>query len=283
MDNGVVSKTKPASFGFSIMLKFFYFLCATFVLSACATVPPPKNDAFISLATDHRVRYEPGSENAANQVAALLPAAIAQVEAAHGRAFLGSVVVHVCGTTDCFKRYVHTPNVSAATAPVNRVFLAPQLFGRELHRLAGILTHELSHLHLGQQIGHYTHTVPAWFHEGLASFAANGGGADYASNEQAIASLRQGQAFDPEQRDSGIKRHTADHWGMDVFIFYRQALLFVNFLRQESATSFQSFLRAVQDNQDFDLAFGNAYNRPLKEAGERFRQFHSVQSVALNP
>lgn len=272
-----------AALGFSIMLKLFFFLCATFVLSACATAPPPKNNSFISLASDDRVRYEPGSENAANQVAMLLPAAIVQVEAAHGRAFLGSVLVHVCGTDDCFKRYVHTPHVSAATASGNLVFLAPQLFSRELHRLPGILTHELSHLHLGQQIGHYTHTVPAWFHEGLATFAANGAGADYASDEQAIAALRQGQAFDAEQRDSGMKRHTADHWGIDVFIFYRQALLFVNFLRQESATSFQNFLHAVQDNQDFDLAFGNAYNRPLKEASERFRQFHSVPSVALNP
>ena len=276
-------RLSQVSLGFRIMLKFLFLLCATFVLSACATAPPPKNDSFISLASDDRVRYEPGSENAANQVASLLPAAITQVEAAHGRAFLGSILVHVCGTDDCFKRNVHTPNVSAATAPLNRVFLAPQLFSRELHRLPGILTHELSHLHLGQQIGHYTHTVPAWFHEGLATFAANGSGADYASDEQAITSLRQGKAFDPEQRDSGMKRHTADHWGIDVFIFYRQALLFVNYLRQESATGFQSFLQAVQDNQDFDLAFGNAYNRPLKEAGERFRQFHSAPSIVLNP
>ena len=268
------------------MLKFFSLLCATFILTACATVPPPLptlNDSFVPLASDHRVRYEPGSENAASQVATLLPVAIQQVEAAHARAFLSSVLVHVCGTNDCFKRYVFTPNVSAATAPDNLVFLGPQLFGRELHRLPGILTHELSHLHLGQQIGHYTHTVPAWFHEGLATFAANGAGADYASDEQAINSLRQGRAFDPEQRDSDIKRHTADHWGMDVFVFYRPALLFVNFLREESAVGFSSFINAVQDNQDFDLAFRNAYNRSLKEAGEHFRQFHSVQSVVLNP
>ncbi len=267
----------------SIMLKLLYTLGAILLLSACATAPHPSTESFHSLAADHRVRYEEGAENAADQVATLLPAAIQQVEAAHGRAFLGEVVVHVCGTADCFKRHVRTPNVSAATVPDNRVFLAPQLFGREAHRLSAIRTHELSHLHLGQQIGHYTATVPAWFHEGLAAFAANGGGADYASDEQAIASLRQGKMFDPERRDTAAKRHTANYWGMDVFVFYRQAFLFVNFLRQESATRFQDFLQAVQDNQDFDLAFGNAYNRPLKEAGERFRQFHNVQSVALNP
>ena len=260
-----------------------YALGATLLLSACVTPLQPLTESFHSLAADHRVRYESGAQAAADQVASLLPDAISQVETAHGRVFLDPVAVHVCATEDCFKRHVTTPNVSAATVPDNRVFLAPQLFGRETHRLPTILTHELSHLHLGQQIGHYTPTVPAWFHEGLAVFAAKGGGADYASDEQAIASLRQGKMFEPDQRDTSTKRHTADHWGMDVFVFYRQALLFVNFLRQESATRFQDFLQAVQDNQDFDLAFGNAYNRPLKEAGERFRQFHSVQSVALNP
>ncbi|MDP1682749.1 MAG: hypothetical protein Q8L39_13385 [Burkholderiales bacterium] len=265
------------------MLKLLYALGATLLLSACATSPHISTESFHSLAADHRIRYEAGAANAAGQVAALLPAAIQQVEAAHGRAFLGEVTVHVCGSVDCFKRHVRTPNASAATVPDNRVFLAPQLFGREAHRLSAILTHELSHLHLGQQIGHYTSTVPAWFHEGLAAFAANGGGADYASDEQTITTLRQGKGFEPDRRDTPIKRHTADYWGMDVFVFYRQAFLFVNFLRQESATRFQDFLQAVQDNQDFDLAFGNAYNRPLKEAGERFRQSHSVQSLALNP
>lgn len=265
------------------MLKLLYALGATLLLSACATPPHALTDSFLALAADPRVRYETGAESAAEQVAALLPAAIGQVEAAHGRAFLGEATVHVCGTEECFKRLVRTPNISAATVPDNRVILAPQLFGREAHRLPAILAHELSHLHLGQQIGHYTATVPAWFHEGLAAYAANGGGADYASDEQAITMLRQGKAFDPGQRDTARKRHTAAHWSMDVFVFYRQALLFVNFLRQESATRFQDFLQAVQDNQDFDLAFGNAYNRPLKEAGERFRQFHSAQSIALNP
>lgn len=257
-------------------------LSALLLLSACAT-PPKLTASFQSLATDPRVYFEAGAENAASQVSSLLPTAILQVEAAHGRKFLHPVYVFVCGSDACFKRHVNTPHVSAATIPDNQVVLAPQLFGREAHRLASILAHELSHLHLGQQIGHYTPTVPAWFHEGLAAFAAKGGGADYASDEKAIAALRQGKTFAPEYRDNEFKRHTADHWQMDIFVFYRQALLFVNFLRQESESRFQAFLQAVQDNEDFDLAFGNAYNRRLKEAGERFLQFHSAQPVALNP
>ena len=256
---------------------------ALLILAACAAPTQFLTESFQPLATDPRVRFEAGAEHAASEVARLLPEAITLVETAHGRGFLGPVVVHVCGSEDCFKRHVHTPNVSAATVPDNVVVLAPQLFGREGHRLSALLTHELSHLHLGQQIGHYTATVPAWFHEGLAAFAANGGGADYATDEQAITALRLGKGFAPERRDTAEIRHTAAHWELDVYLFYRQALLFVNFLRQEPERRFHEFLSAVQDNQDFDLAFGNAYNMRLEEAGKRFRQFHSTPSIVLNP
>jgi len=256
---------------------------ALLLLAACAAPSQLLTDSFQPLASDPRVRFEAGAEHAAAKVARLLPTAITLVETAHGRGFLGPVLVHVCGSEDCFKRHVQTPNVSAATVPDNVVVLAPQLFGREGHRLAGILTHELSHLHLGQQIGHYTSTVPAWFHEGLAAYAALGGGADYATDEQAIAALRLGKAFAPERRDTAEMRHTAAHWELEVFLFYRQALLFVNFLRQESDLRFHEFLSAVQDNQDFDLAFGNAYNMRLEEAGKRFREFHGTPLIVLNP
>ena len=249
--------------------------CIT-LLAGCATTPLPAVDQFLTLPTDARVRYEIGAEAFAAQVSTLLPQSIQQVETMHERAFTHPIEVFVCGSDDCFARYVRTPNLSAATVRDNRVFLAPQLYAREAHRLQPILAHELSHLHLGQQIGHYTANVPAWFHEGLATLASNGAGADYATDEQAITAIRQGKMFAPEQHDSSAQRHTAAFWGLDVHTFYRQSMLFVRYLREQSATRFQGFLQAVQDNQDFDLAFGNAYNMPLREAGDRFRQAHSA-------
>ncbi len=209
----------------------------------------------------------------------LLPQAIQQVESAHERKFSAAIEVFVCGSDACFARYVHTPNLSAATVRDNRVFLAPQLYGREAHRLQPILTHELSHLHLGQQIGHYQPQVPAWFHEGLATLASNGGGADYATDAQAIAAIRQGKMFAPEMRDSASARHTASFWGLDVYTFYRQSMMFVRYLRTQSAARFHDFIQAVQDDQDFDLAFGNAYNMTLREAGEQFRQVFNAPPI----
>ena len=256
-------------------------LCLT-LLSGCATQPLPSVNQFLKLESDPRVRYEPGADAYARQVAGLLPQAIRQVESAHARPFSSSVEVFVCASVDCFAGYVRTPNLSAATVRDNRVFLGPQLFGREAHRLQSILTHELSHLHLGQQIGHYTTKVPAWFHEGLAALASNGGGADYATDAQAIAAIRQGKMFAPEMRDTPSQRHTAEFWGLDVYTFYRQSMLFVGYLRDLSMERFQDFLQAVQDQEDFDLAFGNAYNMPLGDAATRFRQSHHIPQLTTS-
>lgn len=238
--------------------------------SGCATPPLKSTAQFIALDTDPRVRYEPGAEAQARQVAALLPAAIRQVEATHARRFLQTPKVHVCASDECFRDYVSRTEVSAATVAGNRIFLAPQLFQREAHRLPMILAHELSHQHLGQQIGHYSYTVPVWFHEGLAALASDGGGADYATDAEALAQVRAGSHFDPGQHDTLSARHLAEYWRISPYTFYRQAMLFLQYLRAQSERRFDEFLLAVEDNQDFDLAFGNAYNMTLTEAGTRF-------------
>lgn len=243
---------------------------ALLLLAGCATPPLKSTERFLPLAADPRVLYEPGAEQAASEVATRLPAAIAQVAATHQRGFLREPQVHVCSSEACFRNHVTRTEVSAATVAGNRIFLAPQLFQREAHRLPLILAHELSHQHLGQQIGHYTYTVPVWFHEGLAALASNGGGADYASDAEARADIRAGRHFDPAQRDSETLRHLADHWRVSPYTFYRQAMLFLQYLRASSERRFDEFLLAVEDNQDFDLAFGNAYNMTLSEAGKRF-------------
>lgn len=241
-------------------------------LGGCASAPQPGPGGFLPLPQDPRVRHEAGAEIQAEQVAALLPEAIRQVETTHQRPFAAPVLVHVCGSDTCFRNHVTRTQVSAATVPVNRVILAPRLFGPERHRLAAILTHELSHQHLGQQIGHYTPAVPVWFHEGFATLAANGGGADYATDEEAIAAVRAGRMFDPAARDSTTQRHLAEHFQLSPFVFYRQAMLFLRELREASHAAFSAFIGAVQDGEDFATAFATAYNTDLADAGARFAQ-----------
>ena len=119
----------------------FYPILLLALLSGCATQPLPSVQQFLKLDTDPRVRYEAGADAYARLVAGLLPLAIQQVEIVHARPFSSAVEVFVCASVDCFAGYVRTPNLSAATVRDNRVFLGPQLFGREAHRLQSTEAH----------------------------------------------------------------------------------------------------------------------------------------------
>jgi hypothetical protein len=235
-------------------------------LQGCAlTVSHPRAltplESFVPLAGDSRVWVEPGYEAYGERVARALPDAIAKVEAAHYLPFARPPRVHVCGSDACFKRHVLTPKLSAAVIPDNRLILSPNLDGREKHRLPALLTHELAHLHLGQRIGHYHSTLPVWFHEGWASLTADGGGAEYATDAQAYAAIRDGRLVNLGARDTPDKRHRAGASGLSIHEFYRQSLLLVGWLKLQDEARFRQLALAVQDNADFEIAFWNLYGQ----------------------
>jgi hypothetical protein len=233
-------------------------------LQGCALIPGdpharPPADSFVPLASDARVWVEPGYEAYGKRVAAALPAAIAQVEAAHYLPFAKTPRVYVCGSQACFKRHVMTPKLSAAVVPDNRLILSPNLNGRESRRLPALLTHELAHLHLGQRIGHYQSTMPVWFHEGWASLTANGGGAEYETDAQAFAAIRAGRRVNLTARDTPDNRHRADASGLNIYEFYRESMLLVGWLKAQDEARFRELVLAVQDNADFQIAFWDIY------------------------
>jgi hypothetical protein len=236
------------------------------MLQGCAlTVSDPRAlrpiDSFVPLASDARVWVEPGFEAYGERVAAALPAAIAQVEQAHYLPFAHAPRVHVCGTDDCFKRYVLTPKLSAAVVPDNRLILSPNLDGRESHRLQTLLTHELAHLHLGQRIGHYHSTLPVWFHEGWASLTAVGGGAEYTTDAKVFEAIRAGRKVNLSVRDTPDKRHRAGASSLSIHEFYRQSMLLVGWLKAQDEARFRALVLAVQANTDFEIAFWNVYGQ----------------------
>jgi hypothetical protein len=232
------------------------------LLSGCAALTKmPVPEGFVPFAGDARVWVEPGHEAYGARVAAALPAAIAQVEAAHYLPFVRPPRVYVCGSAACFARWVKTPKVSAAVVPDNRLILSPRLDDPERDRLPALLAHELAHLHLGQRIGHYHSTVPVWFHEGWASLTAGGGGAEYASDVQVFEAIRAGRRVDLIVRDAPDKRHRAPASRLDVHGFYRQSMLLVGWLRTQDPVRFRQLVLAIQDNADFEIAFWQAYGQ----------------------
>jgi hypothetical protein len=165
---------------------------------------------------------------------------------------------------------VPTPGYTAAVIPGEILVLSPRLDLEENGRLPGILVHELSHLHLGQYRGHYTFQLPVWFHEGLASLVAEGGGAEFSSDVEACASWEDGRRVDFTRLDGPGKRHRAGDFKLSIHQFYRQSWRFTEYLQRQSPAAFDVLLREVFSGTDFTQAVTSAYNSNLDWLSQAF-------------
>ncbi|MEM1368470.1 MAG: hypothetical protein AAGG02_10720 [Cyanobacteria bacterium P01_H01_bin.15] len=120
----------------------------------------PVADEFIPLDSDVRVLYKETMEEQATTVSEVLDASIRSVELIHGKAFTGEVRVHVCDNPECFTDYTGLKGILAAVTGKG-LFLAPFVFAQP--DFPEWLTHELSHLHLFQQISMIDAAlIPQW-------------------------------------------------------------------------------------------------------------------------
>src|SRR3954464_4855978 len=122
------------------------FPAARHIASALWNVP----DRLPALPENSLVHFEPGAEDYAHDIAALLPAAIAKIEAVHGRRFEHPVLVGVYKTSEAYAVANATGSAGAVgVTAFGRIVLSPTLTKWPQHaRLRAILTHELSHAHL---------------------------------------------------------------------------------------------------------------------------------------
>jgi hypothetical protein len=152
-------------------------------------------DRLPALTGNSQVHYEPGAEDYARDVAALLPDAIKRVEAVHGRRLAHPVAVGAYAAPEAYA----AANGQGSDVPVGvtfggRVNLSPKLFWPQHQRLRAILTHELSHAHINGWIGAVAYIrLPNWFKEGLAVMVSADGGAELVSEEEARAAIRRGE------------------------------------------------------------------------------------------
>lgn len=239
------------------------------VLTGCASLPPLPA-GFQPLAGDARVWYEESGEAYAREVSGLLDDAMEQVESVHGLPFLRPPRVLACISTPCFKRIIATPGYTAVTLPGDVLALSHKLELEENHRLQGILAHELSHLHLGQRLGHYSPSLPVWFHEGLASLAAEGGGAEYSSDQEVCDAWDAGRHVDFSRLDSPEKRHQAADFKITIHQFYRQSWRFLQYLRRRDADAFDALLAALQSGTDLVIAIADTYSSNLERLSQEF-------------
>ncbi len=227
---------------------------------------------FRPLKADSRVMVEPGAEDLAKSVAEDLPDAIAAVEKTQYRSFAKPVAIYVCASEDSFARHTGLSK-EVRGALTTKVFLSGKLLRPEFRGTTkAILTHELSHLHFQQRLGvyHYNADLPAWFQEGLAVLVSGGGGAETVSEGEAVRAIVQGRHFTPEAQGSFFFHRSAKSYGLEPHMFYRQASLFVGYLRNLSDVRFGLFVLAIEDGKDFEKAFRSTYDMSIDEAWQDF-------------
>jgi hypothetical protein len=239
-------------------------------------------DRLPSLTENSQVHFEPGAEDYAREVSALLPAAIARVEAAQGRRFAHPVTVGVYATPQAYM----AANVIGSMQPVGvtpfgRVVLSPVLHWPAHRRLPGILTHELSHAHLQGWISQYANVrLPTWFKEGLAVMVSGGGGAEFVDEGEARAAIERGEHIVIDDAGSFLNLSdmrferpvagaTASH---QTVMAYRQAGMFVSYLHDSDPAGFDRMMQAILDGRPFVAAVAAGYPQQVQALWQKFAQ-----------
>jgi hypothetical protein len=237
------------------------------------------------LDSDARVHFEPEARACAFEVAALLPAALARVEAAQERPFARRPTIGVYASYENYARANGLENPAiAAVSRSGRVLLSPTLCGAERARLRGVLTHELSHTHLfGWRSSLFSARPPSWFTEGLAVLVSDGGGAEGMSEEEAAEALRRGYAIvvtdDGQWRDFASIRFeiepprdpSRDDFGaFRQRLAYRQAGMFVSWLRERDPDAFAALMLRIENGESFGDSFHASYAASLSREWRTF-------------
>lgn len=260
-----------------VMARYVVLLVLAVNITGCgllrSSVAALKSTAdFMPQPADKRVFAEPGAEDVAAPVAAMLPEAIATVERAQYRQFKEPVAVYITKDEESFATFTGVPK-EVRGAVIIKVFLSGGL-RKEPDRIKRILIHELSHLHLGQRLGIYGYNanLPSWFQEGLAVIVSNGGGAEKMSEAGAAKAIAEGECIAPEATGSFFFKKFASSYGLTPPMFYRQSGMFVNYLRQLDEERFRSFLLAIEAGEGFGDSFAREYGMPLDKAWQQFAE-----------
>jgi hypothetical protein len=247
-------------------------LLAISLLTSCsyakmAVARAHSRDHFIPTQSNPDVRYNQGSQDMAERIAKAISHSREIVEQTHGATFMHAPSVFVC-RTECFTTFVPVSKEVGAAQFADAVFMNEDvLLQRELQRgmpVENFLTHELAHLLLYQHAGPVAYLrVPSWFREGIAVAVSNGAGAEACTPIEAAQNIIAGKNFDPAEAGSVFRNRTASSYDLRPSIFYRQAGLFVQYLRERNPKAFETALKDILNGADFQQSFSRAYAQSI--------------------
>lgn len=268
----------------TIFLNFYSIMIVSvclFCFSGCAVYDGITNyfnstNHFLTFKKDHRIRYESGAEKFAAAVSSDLSSAVKEIESRQYSAFPDKITIYVCKSQESFKEM--TGRDVSAMFYKKSVFLSPKLLDKP-DTVKLYIAHELSHLHLYQHVGDYAYLcIPSWFAEGLAAFVSNGGGAEKVSDAEVKEFIRSGNHFQPIEKagigDLFVPKY-ASYWGISHqhkhHMFYRQCMLFVSFLANESPEKFKKFLITLENGKEFADAFRSSLGADAMTKWDEFK------------
>ncbi len=255
-------------------------LCST----GCGPVTASLHDphALPAVEEDSRVHYEAGARAYAEAVAKILPGAMAKIEAVHGAPFGGSFIVAAYASEDAYAaangRGDATPG---GVTFLSRITLSPRLWRTKPEQFEAYLTHELSHEHLFSHLSSVDYfRIPAWFMEGLAVMASDGGGAQFVSIEEAKRAIGEGRVIEtPDEPylpgNFSLKfppRYNGENIYRRAHMAYRQAGMFVAYLRDKNPAAFKSLLHRLLSGERFKTAFQASFGSSVAGNWTKFAE-----------
>lgn len=196
------------------------------------------------------------------QIQSKIPAYIDSVQRKLGLTFTKPVKVYVCHSTKSFCSHTGSRHPGPRASVLGKFFVSPRLQGTA--DWESIVDHELVHLILKQHLGNYKYQkIPVWFHEGLATLIANGGGAGDVTDSTAIGCILEGKHFDPVDKENFVFLRSFENKDISIWTHYRQAMLFVGFMQAKSPQVFQSLLLDLASGTTFRQAVNSAYSEDV--------------------
>jgi len=217
-------------------------------------------DSFNKSSENPDVRYKGDNKEFSNKVGLIAPELIAMVEEKTGVRFMQNPIIYICDTKKCIKEYTGHSFEPRASSNKRGVFLSTKLIGK-IEETRYILPHELTHVLSVENINILFQAIPpAWFDEGLATFIADGAGAEKVSKQQAIESIRDGKYFIPNDDGKMLSRRYGDKWNLKPHMFYRQSMMLVEYLYNKDPDSFRKFIGDVFSGKEkFSKLFSKYY------------------------
>jgi hypothetical protein len=195
-------------------------------------------------------------ERFGNEICNVLPHLIDSVENKLLHKFVNPPIIYVCNSNQSFCKYSGSKYPGPrARALADKVFISPRLNGSKDWN--EIVYHELSHALLYQCIVAYHYIkIPVWFHEGLATYISNGGGSGNITDNMAILDILKGNHFYPKS----FNNNTIPAW-----MKYRQAMLFVKFMKEGKEKEFEKLLTAIFNKKSFSKSIETSYGMKVSK------------------